>query len=401
MPSPFIACRHSPHVISIHHASLHLALAQRSAIERDAANCYCASILCVLVTHASILPRQSPLGRTVPLAIPQPSSSHFVAAAPPSPLTQHAHASRRPSRQSSSTLSSSLATTMRSRTPACLSRHRAKWSAAQQNALDPMVLTGTDARRRATPEPRFCLQATGPAEDVAGSPRPRSTSTGAAAVDHKARQDSVDGGAREHTTGDAGARHAQEIARTRARGRAVSSAHRGQWRMRVRRTTSSRQHPTRVKETTTGTASAPPEERDSDAQGGDCRARRRPRAASVRPSILCTPSAASNAPAPDAQPDLRESSHTTRVGTPSVPLFPLASPAVRRPTTAPVRLHPPAAAAGASEQRPGHESSAVSGAVDRSHIARAAKLRLTHNATDRVQQRMISRTFALPALCVR
>lgn len=110
--------------------------------------------------------------------------------------------------------------------------------------------------------------------------------------------------------------------------------------MRVRRTTSSRQHPTCVKETTTGTASAPPEERDSDAQGGDCRARQRPRAASVRPSILCTPSAASNAPAPDAQPDLREScpcvpslsraialtsraAHTTRVGTPSVPLFPV------------------------------------------------------------------------------
>ncbi|OSX55848.1 hypothetical protein POSPLADRAFT_1063422 [Postia placenta MAD-698-R-SB12] len=280
----------------------------------------------------------------------------------------------------------------------------------------PSARLNADASRAiARNEPRFCLQATGSTEDVAvsnmpcamghamtlDSSRPRSTSTGAAAVDHKARQDSVDGGAREHTTGDAGARHAQEIARTRARGRAVSSAHRGQWRMRVRRTTSSRQHPTRVKETTTGTASVPPEERDSDAQGGDCRARRRPRAASVRPSILCTPSAASNAPAPDAQPDLRESSHTTRVGTPSVPLFPLASPAVRRPTTAPVRLHPPAAAAGASEQRPGHESSAVSGAVDRSHIARAAKLRLTHNATDRVQQRMISRTFALPALCVR
>lgn len=228
------------------------------------------------------------------------------------------------------------------------------------------------------------------------SSRPRSTSTGAAAVDHKARQDSVDGGAREHTTGDAGARHAQEIARTRARTvgndacacdgrRAVdnilpaSRKRRPAPRARRRRS-----------EIQTHKAETAGHGKDLE-QRPFAPASCAPRQLQVtRPRQ--THSLISGNPVP----------HTTRVGTPSVPLFPLASPAVRRATTAPLRLHPPAAAAaGASEQRPGHESSAVSGAVDRSHSARAAELRRTHNATDRVQQRMISRTFALPALCVR
>ncbi|OSX56085.1 hypothetical protein POSPLADRAFT_1062984 [Postia placenta MAD-698-R-SB12] len=87
-----------------------------------------------------------------------------------------------------------------------------------QTALAPLRETAGRAAERArwgaTLEPRCCLQGNGPAEDVAvssapctmrrattqDSPRPRSrsrsTSPGAAAVDGKAREDSVDAAAR-------------------------------------------------------------------------------------------------------------------------------------------------------------------------------------------------------------
>lgn len=181
-------------------------------------------------------------------------------------------------------------------------------------------------------------------------PRPRSASTGAAAVDGKARQDSVDAGAR--TAEDARTARASKVSELRrrvTREQETRKTHRGQWRMRVRRTTGSRQHPTGVKETTTGSQPArartedrPAQHRHRERAAGGARFRRRRRRRPLPPAS-CAPHLRRQT-TPVAQPDLSGSCacvpslsraialtplpsshriHTSRAGTPGVPYSPV------------------------------------------------------------------------------
>ncbi|OSX56516.1 hypothetical protein POSPLADRAFT_1062663 [Postia placenta MAD-698-R-SB12] len=145
-----------------------------------------------------------------------------------------------------------------------LSRHRVKSSAAQQNALDPMALTGTDATRGATLRRRDARAALLSAGHRARGRR-------RAAVDGKARQDSVDAGAR--TAEDARTARASKVSNILPASRKRRPA------------ASQRAHGQKIAPLNTGTASAPREERDSDAGDGGVRSPQRPAhpACAVRP----------------------------------------------------------------------------------------------------------------------